>query len=986
MLNRSLLKFHTDDPQTYLECARFRRWQWKDSKRYWSLLPVYTIARCPICDSETREPIDTYSLRTWELENHTGKSVHSATPAKLITHCKHFVCVQAFINFNGQRPQLAPTELEEPAWSSSERPHVMGVDFEEDDSSRAVIHSLPLCKIVEGAFEARYAIYFVTHFSKRAADIAPKILSYDHFYESYDWERQRRGWSGNWEWFDLKRHASEKRLLWLEPNNPEFILQNDASRFPYGDIQGRLKPYWNLYPFTLEEASAKLHNSSTEDRHPQSQPVRTKNIVPASLQAVQDAVAAIREHKGGPLPLELKQEIRTFAASGMLGRYLRCYGKGLEIPPGLRDAEATGRAPESLGSWQPRTLSAWLGQENVQNFYLEIDSHYGDILLYFIIRDANRDCRALLAHYTNPLIFLGQPEQITFADLDEIQDAARPEPAVAGRGLETFYAFLEMHGVRPGRSRGILGAHRLAFDEFHAFFRRFLRVVDADAREPADLLVEYISFLKSLDCDMSIPGKNGASLSLADQKDQLKRLASQFVAERISVQDKFSDPGGTQNASLLQIDFTPHRYLELCQNAWSVAHWRKFWPVLPKYTIARCPFCDEANQVRIDTYSLRSWRWEEANGRDLQFYSSLGFERCDHFEIVHPFLNLNGHRPELSLTELVRPDIAGPEKPHVMPPAFEVDPGCKAVLHSLPVCKIVNNRFEPRYTWYFVTYFSEKQPRGSLSWAMSQINSGRKYNREPSLLGEAHARDDWWDLEKWVRKGHLLWLKPDDPESSLQADRDDFPYANITGRVQPYQCSYPFSAEEIAAGMAADYEKEQLSQGQPNLEYGEIYGPPVKPPEPPPPPPPGTPAAAVRAIQDHPGGPLPEKLLQQIETFARSGELGKYLRREAPGEWFPFHLYSPETGDTVPPAKEPGAFAYRLAKPNANLWYLEMDTITGEFYLYSIVRDRSDVCWALLANPEQTVIRLGKPDEISAYDLDVIFNTKPPNNNTENIP
>jgi hypothetical protein len=81
-----------------------------DFPAYWSCLPNYATARCPICGSVCSEKLDTYTVRHWIPLANQGSSVFSDKGD--VKQCEHHVIVQAFVNFNGMPPRgSSPTEI-----------------------------------------------------------------------------------------------------------------------------------------------------------------------------------------------------------------------------------------------------------------------------------------------------------------------------------------------------------------------------------------------------------------------------------------------------------------------------------------------------------------------------------------------------------------------------------------------------------------------------------------------------------------------------------------------------------------------------------------------------------------------------------------------------------------------------------------------------------------------------------------------------------
>ncbi|MFN2108663.1 MAG: hypothetical protein ACK2UI_03290 [Anaerolineae bacterium] len=116
MFNQHLL-------QSYLSVSEYESLggrMGRQAETYYSALPEYMIARCPICGVENIERVDTYSLREWpgmNLLNGTSLFGHHA----VVQHCEHFALVQRFLNLRGAQSNEIYNTIKGP-----EVPHVIG--------------------------------------------------------------------------------------------------------------------------------------------------------------------------------------------------------------------------------------------------------------------------------------------------------------------------------------------------------------------------------------------------------------------------------------------------------------------------------------------------------------------------------------------------------------------------------------------------------------------------------------------------------------------------------------------------------------------------------------------------------------------------------------------------------------------------------------------------------------------------------------------
>lgn len=207
----------------------------------------------------------------------------------------------------------------------------------------------------------------------------------------------------------------------------------------------------------------------------------------------------------------------------------------------------------------------------------------------------------------------------------------------------------------------------------------------------------------------------------------------------------------------------------------------EFWKHIPNYITAQCPLCGDVFTERMDTYSLEDW----GTKYDSSFFfgwhmideESVSFEpvRCEHFLGVECFINFNGLEP----VELNPSYYSGPaEVPSVMGVFLPDDPVSYAVMHGLPICRVENNKFVPRYSLFMITYFSkDTHVVRERNWSNYDENMGRISSL---MLDLSSSRD--YDLLRWVADGKLLWLDLEHDDLPLKSGSPDtFPYANIQG-------------------------------------------------------------------------------------------------------------------------------------------------------------------------------------------------------------
>jgi len=267
------------------------------------------------------------------------------------------------------------------------------------------------------------------------------------------------------------------------------------------------------------------------------------------------------------------------------------------------------------------------------------------------------------------------------------------------------------------------------------------------------------------------------------------------------------------NLKHLSVLTTPRQYLKIVHQMYSdndspVDGNPDYWQMIPTYLISRCPICDHPYYEQLDTNSL-FW-WNEPDGQNVFGMKKEKTLRCEHFFLVQRFINLHGMSPELSDSEVLNRRRYNAEVPHIIPFILTPDSNCQAVMHSLPICRIVENRFVPSYTLYMVTYFDYPENHRSLKRQFSNFHnkfelehdfSGGKYPT-PQYLHMREA-EIWFDLEYYIEDKKLLWIEPDSSDLALHDDQlGSFPYGDIEGRRLPYSVTlppYPINREQVNA-------------------------------------------------------------------------------------------------------------------------------------------------------------------------------------------
>ncbi|MEZ4589958.1 MAG: hypothetical protein R3D55_02250 [Chloroflexota bacterium] len=190
----------------------------------------------------------------------------------------------------------------------------------------------------------------------------------------------------------------------------------------------------------------------------------------------------------------------------------------------------------------------------------------------------------------------------------------------------------------------------------------------------------------------------------------------------------------------------------------------------------------EENVEKLDTYSIQ--RWETGMGKAA--FSSRGIVNfCKHFALTQTFFHFHDIWPTEANGRL------GPEKPHVIGHVLENGFG-RAIIHSLPICRIEKKQFVPRYTLFLVTYFSEQPEicyRATIAHNADYVEPGVAW----PFIAPPDGCDHWWNLNYWVEREQLFWVDANDPELGVRTgDVASFPYGNIEGRTWPYLHTFPY--------------------------------------------------------------------------------------------------------------------------------------------------------------------------------------------------
>ncbi len=188
----------------------------------------------------------------------------------------------------------------------------------------------------------------------------------------------------------------------------------------------------------------------------------------------------------------------------------------------------------------------------------------------------------------------------------------------------------------------------------------------------------------------------------------------------------------------LQITFHPDEYVRILQSWKNSEPPEGYREKLPTYIMARCPFCSAEYKTKLDTHSLKN-SYAVAPNPGYQLGRPV-VERCAHFLAIHAFINLNGLFPE----EKSRYFDNDYDVPFISPLFLPDEVPSYGIIHSLPICRLEDNQFIPRYYLYSITYYV---PENYVSW-VTFPSVRQEYRRgiihERRML-EAKANDLHWE-------------------------------------------------------------------------------------------------------------------------------------------------------------------------------------------------------------------------------------------------
>ncbi|MCX6621729.1 MAG: hypothetical protein NTY38_11780 [Acidobacteria bacterium] len=194
--------------------------------------------------------------------------------------------------------------------------------------------------------------------------------------------------------------------------------------------------------------------------------------------------------------------------------------------------------------------------------------------------------------------------------------------------------------------------------------------------------------------------------------------------------------------------------------------WKVYEAGVPGVPLSRCPFTGEVLVYPFDPCGLDGLWWSyEAPIRPFQpppptFMALTGAVRLNLPVEKAPFLV-----------------VPGPGVPFVYPRLL-TEGSMQAVIYSLPV---------GRHTAFPMVYFALEMPKGIRMpnlWGASTYQFRTKEG-ELGWYESFDSPEDWdFQLRKWIDRGKLLWIAPDDPDMTLHSTAAGCPYIGLPGERQ----------------------------------------------------------------------------------------------------------------------------------------------------------------------------------------------------------
>ncbi len=191
---------------------------------YWARLPVYLLARCPICGGAVREAVDTFSLNGLGWRNRQPDGFGWRSGRHYEAECAHVQIVAYGVNLNGVRPD----DVNQWVGIGSERPFVMAPLIALDDTY-VVMHSLPVGR-ADHRSDRPYTLTFTTYFTANSTAFQAVTKPF---------HAERTLLVPGLGDYELRPWVAREKLYWLDRGDAHLPLRGrPVDAFPYGDVEG----------------------------------------------------------------------------------------------------------------------------------------------------------------------------------------------------------------------------------------------------------------------------------------------------------------------------------------------------------------------------------------------------------------------------------------------------------------------------------------------------------------------------------------------------------------------------------------------------------------------------------------------------------------------------------------------------------------------------------------------------------------------------
>lgn len=192
------------------------------------LMPWYTHAVCPVCQTSHRAQLNTYTLFGWGYNDDFSRVPYplnnNEEPYPEQTSCPHYLGVDAFLNLHHNPPSILNFHNDR-----GEIPYIIPWMVTHRLPGYAVIHALPICRIESGAFIPSYTVFMVAYFLQDRRTVwhehweAEVPKPYDP--EWYPWlTDDTRTNPTHPDPYDLAAWAKQGTLGWLDYTQPTLPL------------------------------------------------------------------------------------------------------------------------------------------------------------------------------------------------------------------------------------------------------------------------------------------------------------------------------------------------------------------------------------------------------------------------------------------------------------------------------------------------------------------------------------------------------------------------------------------------------------------------------------------------------------------------------------------------------------------------------------------------------------------------------------------